>query len=319
LTPPAPGPPIYVVIGIVVTASALKEGWSFWAGTALAFFTAYSMKLAFTATAQKCIGEPLASSVWIRYLVGVQTIELRAIEVVLREQGFSLAKVFLLVGGPDWPVAVLCGMLRLSVLDIQIGISPVGLQSVLPCVLSGSLLYTAGSSHTIMALAETCLAVAGLLQVGCLMMAGYFVQDVIETHYEELAKVRPEDADVAAWADSEGAKQRAWERQVEWPVLPGGIRATLIVSFALMEISILTLTFPWKAFGIHTFKEFHLTSSVEEDLGGNVLNLVLPMGWVALSFFACSCLGLGAFYGWAAVNVDAVSGEGEKVDKMTQP
>ena len=53
-----------------------------------------------------------------------------------RVAGLSVAQVAVLVGGPDWPTAVLCGILGLSQIKILIGTTPVLIPIIL-CVLSG--------------------------------------------------------------------------------------------------------------------------------------------------------------------------------------
>jgi hypothetical protein len=53
-----------------------------------------------------------------------------------RVAGLNVAQVAVLVGGPDWPTAVLCGILGLSQIKILIGTTPVLIPIIL-CVLSG--------------------------------------------------------------------------------------------------------------------------------------------------------------------------------------
>merc|ERR1719301_72457 len=114
--------------GIVVTASGMNSGMTFTEAVALATAIGYAMKMVFTLVAQVFIGIPLASSVSVRRLVGVNTVEIRAIEKIISEPTFTLPKMYILVGGPDWPIAVLAGILRLSVIRVVLAISPVLLQ-----------------------------------------------------------------------------------------------------------------------------------------------------------------------------------------------
>lgn len=315
--PVAPGPPIYVVMGMVITASAMQEGWSFAGAWALSTIAAYTMKLAFTASAQKFIGGPLANSVWIRHLVGVHTIEIRAIGVVLRNPTPTFPKVFLLMGAPDWPVAVLSGILRCSVLEIQLGISPVLFQSVIPSVTSGALLYVASGRRRYLALAETAIAIAGFLQVSCAVIAGYFIQEIIESRYDELKEPREEDREVVELDEKLQAENRAFQRETAWEMLPFLMKVALALGFVFMEASILILTLPWEKWvGVACFQDFNLTSSVTRDLHGNVLNLVLPLGWLALALFAVPCFALCAFYAWVQVNVKRWAEMREEGERM---
>lgn len=73
-------------------------------------------------------------------MVGVNSQAIRAMRVVLSEKGFSANKVYVLVGGPDWPVSVLCGILGLDVLPMLIGSLPVA-TLVVPTALTGAFAY----------------------------------------------------------------------------------------------------------------------------------------------------------------------------------
>ena len=43
-----------------------------------------------------------------------------SIKAILQEDGLSMGKVMILVGGPDWPTSVLTGLLKLSYLKMCI-------------------------------------------------------------------------------------------------------------------------------------------------------------------------------------------------------
>lgn len=320
LLPPTPGPPVYMVAGIVITASGMSSGMSFAASVALATAVGYAMKMAFTVIAQVCIGVPLASSVSIRRLVGVNTVEIRAIEKILSEPTITVPMVLILIGGPDWPVAVLAGILRLSVIRVVLAISPVLLQSVFPCVLSGSLLYIAGEDSTTKSLAETSLAVAGVLQVVALLLAGYYIQEVIERDYEELKKPRAQDEDIIRLDEESAAEKRVYDEETSWQTLPFIAKFLLVVGFVCLEVSIILLAGPWEAvFGVTCFKPFSLMSSVEKDLNGDPMSIVNPLGWVALAFFFTSVLTLTAFHLWAQNRVGNQKSEAGEAKPLLDP
>ena len=73
-------------------------------------------------------------------MVGVNSEAIRAMRVVLSEPKFTMNKVFVLIGGPDWPVSVLCGILGLDLLPIMIGTLPV-IILVTPVALTGSFAF----------------------------------------------------------------------------------------------------------------------------------------------------------------------------------
>jgi len=295
LFPASPGPPIYVVMGIVICSSAEKQGWSFTAGLWWATLVAYAMKLAFTAVAQKFIGEPFSKNNSVRQLVGVHTPYMRAIEMILKERRATLAKVTLVVGGPDWPVAVLCGILRLSVVSIQVCISPVLVQSVFPSVLAGALLLEQSSAKekTTHGMAEVTLVVAGGLQLIMGIIAFYNVQEVLEQHYDELSRSRPEDAELERLEERSSARDSAFWRESAWPMLPIWLKATLIGGLLCIQASVVLLSMHESC-----FRKFGLMSSVERDLDGSVFNIVQYWGWVAVALSAVDMLSLLAFYAW---------------------
>jgi len=296
--PASPGPPVYVVMGIVITSSALQRGWDFFTAVAWATLVAFAMKLAFMAAAQKFIGEPFASSDTVRQLVQIHTPYMRAIEDILVSQDNVAGKVALLVGGPDWPVAVLCGMLRLPVLQVLAGVSPVLVQSVFPCVLSGALLLSPGGRNQ--GLAEVSLVVSGALQLGTGVLALYYVQEVLERDYEKLARRRPEDAVLEEMDEKAEARQRAFWRESEWELLPQSLRLSLVCGLVCMELSLGLLCGPLsRLLGGTCFKDFSLMGTIEKDLGGNALAIVEPLGWVAILLGAVSAINLASFYVWA--------------------
>uniref|UniRef100_A0A7S1SFL9 Uncharacterized protein n=1 Tax=Alexandrium catenella TaxID=2925 RepID=A0A7S1SFL9_ALECA len=277
-----------------------NSGGSATAGVVLAIFVGFSIKMAFAAIAQKYIGEALANSVKIRSMAQVHTAEIRGIEKILKEPGITAAKVSILIGGPDWPVAVLCGILRLPLGEVMVALSPVLVQSVVPCVLSGSLLVIFGEDDQKKALAETAVAVAGSLQLVALVVAGYYVQEAIELHYDELQTERPQDRDIIE-LEKEAEKQAAGFRErTAWAGLPTAVRGALITGLASVYVSCLLMAGPWKMFlGTSCFKKFDITSSVDKALGGNAFAVVQPLGWVAIFFCMVSGALLGYFHYWA--------------------
>jgi len=299
--PPAPGAPIYIVMGIIVTSSALRQHWPFEAALAWATFVTFAMKLAFTAAAQKCIGEPLAHNETIRRVCELHTPYMRALEAVMLQEGLTFAKVTVLVGGPDWPVAVLCGMLRLPVLQVLAGVAPVLVQSCFPCVLAGALMLTekkeSDDDGIDLSLGEVMLMLAGILQAAAGLMAFFFVQEVLERDYDLLTVPRPEDETPLELKKKQTEEELLFWKQRDWKWLSQTMRSLLIAGFITMEASIIMLNGPWKRLiGHGCFKKFGLTDSVKHDLGGDPFGIILPMGWAALILSVVSSVCLGVFH-----------------------
>lgn len=301
LLPPAPGPPIYVVMGIVISSSAINAGWYFGAAVAWSTFVAFAMKLTFTCIAQKFIGEALSENDTVRSCCELHTPYMRAVESILMKDGLTLAKVTLLVGGPDWPVAVLCGILRLPVLQVQLGTSPVLVQSVFPCVLAGAMMLKNGmEDRKQFGMGEVCLAMAGALQCAAAAIAFFYVQETLETEYEALTEPREKDRKLLELDEKHKEETTRYWKEMTWEYLPVWVQCVLATGFLVMQLSIILLCGPWgKVIGKTCFKPFGLQSSVSRDLNGNPLAIVLPLGWVALIFAATSTLCLTIFYIYA--------------------
>eukprot|EP00747_Dinoflagellata_sp_TGD_P080847 gnl/TRDRNA2_/TRDRNA2_161060_c0_seq8.p1 gnl/TRDRNA2_/TRDRNA2_161060_c0~~gnl/TRDRNA2_/TRDRNA2_161060_c0_seq8.p1 ORF type:complete len:784 (+),score=88.89 gnl/TRDRNA2_/TRDRNA2_161060_c0_seq8:64-2415(+) len=297
LIPPTPAQPIYMIMGIVIVASAMRQGWTFWAGVAWATFVAFMMRIAFSVIAQKCIGEAFAKHERIRQAVGIHTVYMRAIEIIFKEPNVTVAKVAMLVGGPDWPITVLCGMLRIPAFQIVLAMSPVLVQSTGPLVCSGALMlrHGEGDGNAV----ELALLLCAILQLVAAVVALYYVQDVMERDYEELTTVRPQDAELIELDRKVEARDRVWKRVNAWEELPFVVKEILIVGFLCMEVSVWSLSLPWHyLFGEdgHCFRKFGLMSSVEKDLQGDIFRLVLPLGWTAMALGTAGALCQGLFY-----------------------
>lgn len=300
LLPPTPGMPVYGITGIIVTKNATNAGWSFGLASAWAIFIGFAIKMAFAATAQKCIGESMANSDKIRYAVGVHTLEIKAMEQILKEPGLTAGKVSILIGGPDWPIAVFCGILRLPLWGILLGITPVLFQSVIPCVGSGALLYA--DDPKLKALYDSCLTLAGVLQGVAGLVAGYYMQQVIERDFDSLSVERPQDAGILKKAKEAEQETELFNKVTHWDELPVGIKSMLILGLLCVEVSLGLLVLPLKSvFGprARCFKAFEFTGSVSKDLGGHPFSIVYPLGWVSIASCAVSILTLCIFNQWA--------------------
>mmetsp|Transcript_118940 Transcript_118940/g.237058 ORF Transcript_118940/g.237058 Transcript_118940/m.237058 type:complete len:741 (+) Transcript_118940:101-2323(+) len=305
LSPASPAMPIYMLMGIIMTSSAMQQGWDFVPAVAWASFIAFAMKLSFCVVAQKCIGGPCGSSVRIQHAVQIHTPYMRAVEELLIGSSDHIAKTALLLGGPDWPAAVLCGMLQIPILPILLHVSPVLFQSVIPSVLAGALMLapeiamkdTPMKNGSVKAMAEASLVVAGVLQMATSLLAFYKIQDVMEKRYDKLSEKRPQDSVLLEMDEASEARERAFWRELQWGNLAGWVKYLLVFGLVCMEFSMIILS------GLigNCFKEFSLTSSIENDLGGDVFAIVQPLGWVAILLGCSSALTLAAFYAWARV------------------
>ncbi|KAF4663995.1 hypothetical protein FOL46_004465 [Perkinsus olseni] len=292
--------PVYVTAGIVISARSYcnDEGdescIGFWQGTVLAVIIGYILKLNAVVMQQKIIGEQLGKSIRIQKFVGVDKAGIRAIEKILRVPGYSMPKIAILCGGPDWPTSVLTGIMKLSVFQMVLGTMPC-IFLIIPCVLSGALLNRTGEGAVWGALASTVLAVAGLIQAAAMVFAAYILQDTLQKHHDELTAYRPEHEAVAELTRQEAMRNATISRLTEWAALPTLSKINLLLAASSLLMSCVLAGF----FSTSCFHPFELTNRISEDLSeggldGSVWNLLKRAGWLSLGLFAA---------GWALLEV----------------
>lgn len=139
LLPPVPGMPIYLAGGILITA---KGHARFGAPGVIAYCCAVMLALKMLACTvqQKVFGERLGGYVAVRQLCAVNSDTTRVMRLILAEPGLSPPKVAILLGGPDWPTSVLCGILGLPLGSILFGTLPI-VVVIVPAVLAGAFMY----------------------------------------------------------------------------------------------------------------------------------------------------------------------------------
>ena len=118
---------------------------------------------------------------------------MKVMSLLLRERGMSLAKVAILVGGPDWPTSVLMGLMGLPLPPMIMGTLPV-ICLVAPLSLSGSFMIQ-GTIAPFPALTNIALALSSLSQVGTFVAMLHYVEQVTQTNREAL-ETMPYDLEV---------------------------------------------------------------------------------------------------------------------------
>lgn len=293
LLPPVPGVPVYITSGVVLGARCSSMAIGFWGGIAIASALSFVLKLT-ACSGQYMIGYFLGKSIKIQQMVGVDKVFMRGVEKILLTRGFSKAKVSVLVGGPDWPTSVICGILRLNLCQILLGTTPVIFVSS-PCVLAGAFLSgpgggTEGQSTTddgiYSTLSSTMLAASVALQGGSMLMAAYYIQDVLGKHSAELNEYRPEHAPVMALTQKEAESVAAWNDVLHWHMLSPPNRVLILVASAAMMGQLFLFGFMDEA----CHKPFQVNKSIKDPEGqggldGNALSIVLPLGWFANGLF----------------------------------
>ncbi len=302
LLPPVPGLPIYLTLGIVMVPVG-RETMGLTYSILYAMGVSLVLKLFATFLQQKMIGGLLQANVGIRKMVGINTPLIRAFKLILSESGFGMAKVSILCGGPDWPTSVLCGIMDLSLWPILVGTIPV-LILIAPTVLAGSLTYMsslklddgqpefswAGTAATI------CTAFAATVLVGFMLVAAYYVEQTMRERGDEIDEL-PIDEEVKKLDDEQILRNEVYNKVTEWKLVPGWAKFCLILSLICM----ITSCYIVQLFQEDAFTPYQLTYTIDRHLGGNWLNLVKPLGWIALLLFTLSLVLFSFVITWAKV------------------
>mmetsp|Transcript_28484 Transcript_28484/g.59366 ORF Transcript_28484/g.59366 Transcript_28484/m.59366 type:complete len:918 (-) Transcript_28484:195-2948(-) len=315
LLPPVPGLPVYLSLGIVIPAKGHEIlGWPgailYSSGVGLV------LKLFSSALQQKGIGENLSHIVKVRQFVNINSKLMKSMRLELGSGGLSVAKVAILIGGPDWPTSVLCGIMRLSLFQIMLGTLPV-LFLILPTCLTGALLYMASldneHGNPEFPWADTAstlvFSATAMVQLGALLVATYYIERTADTRADEVGAIE-DDKEVKEADEKDELMRKCYETVTQWNVIPLWPKVALILS----HVSITTSCYMVQ-FGT-CFVEHDLTDSIDENLGGSVANLFLPLGWVVIALFIASMILLGIFSSWGTRQAKKLveSGNAEPLD-----
>lgn len=299
LLPPVPGVPVYLTLGIVLAAQGYDSlGWM----GAISYATAVGLvlKLFSSAMQQKLIGEQLSHKVKVRQFVSVNSTLMKSMRIVLGEKGLSIPKVAILIGGPDWPTSVLCGIMRLDLAQIVLGTTPI-VFLIFPTCLTGALMFMsslqtangnpvypwAGSVTTVTA------SLTAMVQFGSMLVAAYYLEQTTTRRSAE-AKALGDDEEVKAADEKDEYMNKCYSDVTQWGVVPTLWKSVLLASLA----SIISSCYLVQFFSDVCFVPHSLTDSIEENLDGSVANMFLPVGWVAVGLFTLSIVLLGLFSRW---------------------
>ena len=218
--------------------------------------------------------------------------------LILQRKGFSLAKVSVLCGGPDWPTAVLCGILRADLAQMLLGLSPIFLLTV-PTSMAGAFQLRVNEGDGWVTASSMMLLLAGGAQMlfGVLML--YFIEDV-KTNQGDALEAFGDDAEVAAQEAADAKAQAAFERATEMGSMPVLAKAVLFVGTLAMSGSAYLLMF----LSSECFEDFALTDQIEDVLCLDCPRAAIkPKGFLALGMLSVGVLCMIGFKQWAAARV----------------
>jgi hypothetical protein len=230
MLPPVPGMLVYIFSGALFPKVCSWGPHGFWAGAVVSIVMGFVLKLMACTMQQKLIGERLGFSLWVRQQVGIHTPAIRTIEALLRKPGFSLGKVAILVGGPDWPTSVLCGILGLPLLQILIGTVPI-IAFITPFSLTGTLMTKASEDNVDSGMwkrwASVMTVVSFLVGSVLWLVVAWATQEEYERNHVELTRPKVDYIDLD-WLDYR-SKAISQECHVFWGNVPLLVKLILVV------------------------------------------------------------------------------------------
>eukprot|EP00403_Amphidinium_massartii_P033378 CAMPEP_0178450438 /NCGR_PEP_ID=MMETSP0689_2-20121128/43126_1 /TAXON_ID=160604 /ORGANISM="Amphidinium massartii, Strain CS-259" /LENGTH=2270 /DNA_ID=CAMNT_0020075907 /DNA_START=356 /DNA_END=7165 /DNA_ORIENTATION=- len=293
LLPPVPGMTIYIFGGLMLSSTCPIGGRGsdagFWWGALINIGLGWVLKLAACAIQQGIIGGFLGRNLWVRQTVGVHKVAIRSVEQVLRKKGLSIGKVAILCGGPDWPTSVLAGMLRLSLLECELGTMPIIL-FVAPCSLSGSFYLKKATSQVWERAANMMILLSVVVNVSLWAVAAWAIQGQIEKDLNQLSRPLVQNVDLE-WLDFK-AKMVKSGIALTWddvPLFPG----LLYVLGAATQAAVVTMMqFRYYWF----FHSFQVSEDIDTIKSWD--DLITFRGVVAVIMYFMCWLGYFVFSQW---------------------
>jgi len=245
------------------------------------------------------IGELLSTFVEVRQLVKVNSPALRSVKLILSNSSMSTAKVAILIGGPDWPTSVLCGIMKLDLTSNLISTLPI-LIIIVPMVLTGTFTYLAslppkngviefpwaGTMCTIF------VVFSAFVQFSSMAAAAHFIKKTMQSR--SLAEI-PMDKEVRNADKKMEAQKAVFHEITQWELISPRMRFALRLSLATMIISLYTA----QIFRKWCFEDFELTSVLQSDSDYFFLDIIKPLGIFVIVLFSFSCIALLLFLFWA--------------------
>lgn len=240
---------------------------------------------------------------------------MKVMRLVIGRDGLSVPKVAMLIGGPDWPTSVLCGIMQLSLPQIMLGTLPI-VFLIFPTCLTGALLYMssletdAGAPQFPWADTFSTLTASttAMVQFGSMVVAAYYLEKAANDRADEVAAVE-DDQEVKEADEKDEHLTKCYETVTQWHALPLWSQAVLVLSL----LSITSSCYMVQFFSPSCFVDHSLTDSIGDNLGGNVGNLFLPLGWASVTLFATAIILLVIFSSWGKHQAKKLSVSGKAV------
>jgi len=274
----------------------------------IAAFFCLATKLVASAAQQKAIGAPFSTNVAVKKTFGLHSSLFRVARSILSERGVTWRKVIVLIGMPDWPVSVLCGVLDLPLIPVMIGTLPEFFKILPNCISVGMLLKSRDESD----MKETFkilfavffglgILISGLLNIFVTMLA----KKEMDAHKKEFENPEstffrdPQEPEILAAIAWDEQQASILQQRLSWNVQPCLIRIFLVTGSIAGSISVYALAM--KPF--HSF-DFEDPNSLAQLPGGSIFGLITASGYAMFGFAAnvCFCLVLLKLWSLLAVH-----------------
>jgi len=210
----------------------------------------------------------------------------------------------ILVGGPDWPTSVACGLMGLDFLPILVGTLPIILV-IIPTVLSGTFMVM--GEDPIMypwakPISEFCMVMSVATSAPFILHSASCIEVIMTERKEEFEAI-PIDQEVKDADDKIAESEQMYLEVTRWDRLPVFIKISLGISFVTIVVSSYIAYF-WDT---SCFEEYGLTDSIAKRLDGSFWNLFKwPAGWAVMIMFGISCVFYLVYYCWAKMKTKKV-------------
>lgn len=126
-----------------------------------------------------------------------------------------------------------------------------------------------------------------------MIVAVYYLEQTASKRSHDVEAI-PDDGAVKDADDKAAHLKRCYREATQWNAVPVGAKLLLQTALGCIIVS----SYMVQIFSSRCFIPHSLTDSIEDNLDGNVLNLLLPLGWVAVCLFCISLMLIYLFIRW---------------------
>jgi len=228
----------------------------------------------------------------VRAMVKPNSQLMKVAQVLLKKPGVTPAKVSIMCGGPDWPTSVICGLLKLPLHSLLLGLTPMFLMTI-PTTCVGAFM-TAGSLSPIYSNIQSFLylIVGGVQLVFGIGMMHYVNKTLLDPVERKLVDAVKEDVEVADLEKHRASQKH--ERDTVIHHLPRRMQAVQLGGTLLnLATFYMLMVFPSRL-----FQPFGLQDCWPPGRPGDIIPSISPLGFLALLMVAGAIFCMWFFSKW---------------------